>query len=447
MEFRPGYRGFLKFAEFVGLDLEGFQRKIARAFFDGQRELLILLPKGNGKTTLMAAVAVHHLATHPNPAVFCGAASVQQARILFEAAREMSRKLPPRERIKSLAIELRAEKTSGVLRMLPADGPRTHGITYSLGLVDELWAHRDSALYESFRSAAIKRSDARLIVISTSDVGEDRPLCRLRTRALALPEVKRTGPLVECKGPNFRALLWEVPDGTGSDDLKAIAAVNPASWITEDLLAEQREVLPEPAFLRYHANARVQKQGAWLPVGAYQEAVGDPQFEPGERIRAALDVGKAESATALVWMSESMQVGSFIVHGEDGILQARDKLAELREEFDLMELAADDWQGVQLMAELEREGVPVVQFAQSDTRMSPASDRLRTAITRKEITLPPDPELARHAANAVMRLNRRGWRIDKPDRSSPVDAMIALAMVVERSTAPAPTPVKLIGWV
>lgn len=445
MEFTPTYRGFLKFADFVGLGLEDFQRKIARAYFDGQRELLILLPKGNGKTTLMAAVAVHHLLTHPDPAVYCGAASVQQARILFEAAREMTRKLPPRHFTRR-ALELRAEQSGGVLRMLPSDGKRTHGITYSLGLVDELWAHRDGALYESFRSAAIKRADARLVVISTSDVGEERPLCKLRARALALPSVKRTGPLVECKGDHFRALLWEVADGVGADDLDAIAATNPASWITPDLLAEQREMLPEPAFLRFHANARVAKEGAWLPPGCYQEAVGDPQFAYGEPIRAALDVGKAESATALVWMNDALQVGSAIFHGDDGILRARDKLAELRQDFNLLELAADDWQGVQLMAELSREGVNVVQFAQSDARMSPASDRLRSAIVEKRITLPPDPELARHAANAIMRLNRRGWRIDKPDRASPVDGMVALAMVLERTEAK-PEPFKFHGFV
>jgi phage terminase large subunit-like protein len=446
VDFTPGYRGFLKFADAVGLRLEPFQRRIARAFFAGERTLLVLLPKGNGKTTLLAGIALHHLLTHPNPQVYCGASSVAQARILFEAARDMSRRLPAAERVVIRSLELRREDGGGVLRMVPSDGPRTHGITPTLAILDELWAHRDAALFESMTAAMVKRPDAKLVVISTADVGEDRPLCKLRSRALGQPHVERNGPLVECVGPTLRALLWEVADGVEADDLEAIAAVNPASWITPELLAEQRETLPEGAFLRFHANARVQREGAWLPSGAYQAAVGTPVFEPGERIRAALDVGKSESATALVWANEALQVGSFIAYGEDGILRARDRLAELREDYDLVELAADDWQGVQLMAELQREGVNVVQFPQSDVRMSPASDRLRTAITERRVTLPPDPELARHAANAVMRQNRRGWRIDKPDRESPVDGMIALAMVLERTEA-RPEPVRLLAWV
>jgi hypothetical protein len=46
MGFKAGYRGFLDFAEAVGLALEPFQRKIARAAIES-RELLALLPRGN----------------------------------------------------------------------------------------------------------------------------------------------------------------------------------------------------------------------------------------------------------------------------------------------------------------------------------------------------------------------------------------------------------------
>jgi hypothetical protein len=48
----PGYRGFLNLAEAAGLDLEPFQRRIARTALGPERELLVLLPRGNGKTCL-----------------------------------------------------------------------------------------------------------------------------------------------------------------------------------------------------------------------------------------------------------------------------------------------------------------------------------------------------------------------------------------------------------
>jgi phage terminase large subunit-like protein len=447
VRFSSGYRGFLRFAEAVELDLEPFQRKIARGFFSDQRELLVLLPRGNGKTTLMAALALHHLLTHPAPRIYCGAASVAQARILFEAARDLSRKLPNAdERVVVRSLELRQAEGGGVLRMIPADGPRTHGLTPTLAILDELWAHRDAALLESMLSALIKHPDAKLVVISTADIGEDRPLVKLRARALSLPKVARRGPLVECEGDELRALLWEVADDIDADDIGAVAAVNPASWITEAGLRRQREALPEGAFLRFHANARVQREGAWLPAGAWQRCVGEPRFELGERIWLALDVGGAESATALVWISESLHVGCWIGYGDEAIFGALDRIRELREDYFAVELCADPWRAKQAMMELEREGMRCVELPQTDVRICPASQRLRSAIVEQRLTLPHDAELSRHAANAVQRHVRRGWRLDKPDRTSPIDGVISLAMALDRCEQQ-PEPVRLVGWI
>jgi hypothetical protein len=46
---------------------------------------------------------------------------------------------------------------------------------------------------------------------------------------------------------------------------------------------------------------------------------------------------------------------------------------------------------------------------------------------------------------AIARHSRRGWRIDKPNLRANIDAMIALAMAVERAEQ-VPEPVELVGW-
>lgn len=40
---------------------------------------------------------------------------------------------------------------------------------------------------------------------------------------------------------------------------------------------------------------------------------------------------------------------------------------------------------------------------------------------------------------------RRGWRLDKPDRSSPIDSLIALAMALDHAEHQ-PERVQLVGW-
>jgi phage terminase large subunit-like protein len=94
---------------------------------------------------------------------------------------------------------------------------------------------------------------------------------------------------------------------------------------------------------------------------------------------------------------------------------------------------------------LEREGLVAVAFPQHDARMIPASARLHAAVVEQRITLPDDRELARHASEAIARHSRRGWRIDKRNPRANIDAVIALAMAIERAEVK-PEPVELLGW-
>jgi phage terminase large subunit-like protein len=134
---RPGYRGFLAFADQAGLRLEPFQRRIARAAFGDERELLVLLPRGNGKSRLIGTLAVHHLLTTPKPAVYVAAASRDQARVVFEYARDVAMHPSVADALIIRHLELR-HPDGGFLRVLASDAPKLHGLTPSLAVVDEL---------------------------------------------------------------------------------------------------------------------------------------------------------------------------------------------------------------------------------------------------------------------------------------------------------------------
>jgi phage terminase large subunit-like protein len=56
-----------------------------------------------------------------------------------------------------------------------------------------------------------------------------------------------------------------------------------------------------------------------------------------------------------------------------------------------------------------------------------------------------DPALNRHVANAIAKETPRGWRLDKAHRTASIDALVALAMAVERADQRA-EPVRLLGW-
>jgi phage terminase large subunit-like protein len=442
--FEPGYSGFCDFAAAVDFELEDFQRKIAATCLGEQAESLVLVPRGHGKSRLGGTLAVHHLLTEPQAAIYVAAASREQASIIYAYAREVARH--PALADAGLVVrhlELRAPD-GGFLKVLASDAPRLHGLTPSLCLVDELHAFRDSQVYVALRTALLKRPGAKLWTLSTAGQGEDSPLGQLRARGLSQPDVRQDGALTTTQGEDFAMLEWAVPAGEEVTPETAKLA-NPAPWIGLKGLRSQFAALPLHEFSRYHAGRWTQRAGAFLPEGAFDAAVGSPTFEPGEPIWVGCDVGGSEAATAVAWVNEAGAVGVWVETAEDAVLRAAEKVRELHRDFSISEFCYDPWRARQVALELEREGVRCVEFPQTDVRMVPASATLRAAVVERRLTLPDDPELRRHFANAVAAHSRRGWRIASPGRGVQIDAVIALTMAVERKEF-VPDPVKVLAW-
>jgi phage terminase large subunit-like protein len=435
----------VEFCELIDEPLHAHGKRIARAYFGSAREVCAILPRGNAKTTTAALIGLQHLLTVPGAAVTIGAASRDQARIAFERMRGFAEHPALEDLLVVRHLELRHEEGGGLLRVVPSDGPRVHGLSSTLYIGDEVWAWPPNGeLLEAMQTGLIKRRDSKLLLISTAAAQLDSPLGRLRARALAQPSAKRTGSVVEARG-DLHWLEWSVPDKVDLDDFEAVKRANPAPWIDVPGLRRQRAAVPETAFAQFHACRWGVGEGSWLPPGAWQACVGTTQWVAGEDVWIGVDVGGERSATAVVWVNAALHVGAAIYHGDGGVLEAVDHVRALAGRFNVRELVYDPWRFGQAAQELEREGILVVAFPQHDARMIPASARLHAAVVEQRLSLPVDRELARHASDAIARHSRRGWRIDKPNPRANIDAVIALAMAVERAEHK-PEPVQLVGW-
>jgi phage terminase large subunit-like protein len=435
---------FARFCADLGRPLEPYQRRIAAAARGPEHELAVLLPKGNAKTTLGAALAVHHLLTADRPSVVIGAGSRDQARVCFEAARELAEHPALAGRIIVRHLELRVP--GGNLRVVASDGGLAHGPTPSLSIVDELWAHKNGELYESQRTALIKRPDARLLILSTAPRTIDTPLGRLRARALA-GDVKRRRVFTDAKAPGLRLLEWGLdPARDDLDDDRLVAACNPASWITAQALAEQRLALPRAVFLQFHANVMGAGDGAWLPAGAWTDCKCDYTVEQGEPVWVGVDVGGSRASTAVVAVTRDLRVAEALVYdGDDAVLKVPDALLQLAARYDVREIAYDPWRFQSEALRLERDhGLVVVQFPQSHTRMTIASEGLHAAIVERRLRHRGGP-LDLHVAAAAAKQTGRGWRLVKAADAN-IDAVIALAIACERAQVEA-QPARLLGWI
>jgi len=162
----------------------------------------------------------------------------------------------------------------------------------------------------------------------------------------------------------------------------------------------------------------------------------------GEDVWIGVDVGGERSATAVVWVNEGCTSAPRSITATRACSRPSTTVRALAGRFNV--LVYDPWRFGQAAQELEREGLLVGAFPQHDARMLPASARLHAAIVERKLTLPPTaasaPRLRRRRTPLSARLADR-----KPNPRANIDAIIALAMAVERAERK-PAPVELLGW-
>lgn len=428
---------FGRFCELIGLDIEGFQLKIVSEAFSPRRESLILIPRGNGKTTLLAAFALYHLFTNSHPQIAIGAASREQAGTLFEFARAMVAHPTLAKRVDVTRREIRRKDGNGWLRVVASDGPKQHGLVLSLAIVDELHAHRDDELYIALRTGMLKRPDAKIVTISTAGVGAESALGLIHARALK-GDVTRDGALTTAISANLGMLEWALPDKADIDDMSVVKSANPASWLTEPLLAEQREAVHEIAFRRYHCNEWVSSHAPWITAELWDACAAKPEIPPRSEVFLGVDAAVRRDSAVIATVrldQDGFYHATFEVWEPT---QERDVELEQLEEFvrtqarkfNVRAVAYDPYFFIHAAQRLESEGIDMREYRQDHGRMVPATQTLSAAISHGKLRHGGHAIARTHALNAEVQETDRGIRIKKRGRERN-DCAVALAMAVE----------------
>jgi phage terminase large subunit-like protein len=452
--FSPSYRGFLAFCAAVGFTPEDHQRRIARMVLT-HPETLALLPRGQGKSQLIAAICVHHLLTVPDAAIYVAAASRDQAAVIYEYARDFA--LHPaiggsRQHGRVLVRHLELRTAAGHLRVLASDAPKLHGLTPSLAVIDELHAFKDAGVYVALRTALLKRPGARMVTISTAGQGVESPLGQLRARALALPSVKLVGSRTAATSPDFAMLEWAVPDDADLDaDPAAMLGANPASWITLDALKRQRTALPDGPFRRYHLGQWVAREGALFEPTRWQQCAGEPVIDPtGEPIVIGIDMGANRSATGVAWVQwhgEELHARTIEIDAPQAASEVDALVDQLARTHRVREVAADPWHTAGALSDgWARRGLHVVEVPQHDARMVPAFQQLTDLVNSGKLVHGNEPALNAAVENSVQQQTRRGARIGKASDRLRNDVLIALTLAVHRATY-RPQKARMLGWI
>jgi phage terminase large subunit-like protein len=246
-----------------------FVRELYRRDEAGRRlyqAALLGLPRGNGKTTLAAALGLYELcARHDHPQLLYAAATREQAQIAVDVARELvgeEGELADYLRLGKRSIGCR--HTGGVLYALPGDGRRAHGLIPTAGFVDELWelsSGLQDEVYAAIVSSLHKRSgQAYLLATSTAPVSRRGKLWTIYQRALLNdPRAEKVRPglrVLRDTDNGYLAWWYGAPTDADIDDPGLWRACNPAPWIRDrDLLRLRHQPgLTERDFRRLFLN-------------------------------------------------------------------------------------------------------------------------------------------------------------------------------------------------
>ena len=450
-------KGFVKLCEVIGLKLEPFQGGLIREVFAGRRELLVLMPRGNGKTTLFAALALYHLIVVPQAKIFIGAAATEQAKLAYDVIRDFIQGHPKLSAGLTYLPgykEIRNPKTGGVVKVLSSDAPKALGLQPTLVLIDELCAHENDDLYVALKTALGKNPMAQLMTISTAGYDQTKILYRMREGFRQMADQEREGRLLTVTNPEANSMMfeWSLEESDDLLDPAVLKEANPATFVTQGFLAEQVNSPGLPAWdiARYHANVWTPTYASWLPAGAWDACQEDGAHIPdGVSVYLGVDVGLRRDTSSVValWQRED---GRWVVDaevwkppgGDDSLdlFVVENAIRERAARWDVLEVVFDPWRFQRSADMLEEEGLLMVQFDGNNARTVPASGRLYEAINRQELVHDGDPVLAAHVRAGVKQDTERGWRLVKAKAKMPMDALYAMMLAFSRAEVQVQTP-------
>jgi len=435
------------------------------------RNVLLGLPRKNGKSTIAATLALYHAGAdgEAGAEVIIAAGSRDQAGIVFDQARAFV------EASEDLGQHFDAQRfviygpTGSTIKRVAADGRMQHGTSPSAVILDELHAletPRQEELYAALNTASGAREQPMNLAITTAGYNRHTILGRLYADAMRLPDVRRDGMLTIARDPAAGFLMWWY--GLADDDEPTpenVLAANPASWITSAVLEAQREspTVDEYAFRRLHANQWTSTRNAWLPAGAW-EALGTEGYTipDGSEVVVAVDVGLVHDSTAVaigcrlpdgrialdcrVWAARDDAVAHIILPGgrvDLGVVE--DYIESLADRYSVRELVYDPRFFERSASALSAAGFITAPVDQASRRMAEAYATFYTAVQDGRVVHPVDPVLSAHVEATQATMTERGWRIGR-QRLQRIDACVAMCMALWRADRDEQPAEYVLSW-
>lgn len=437
--------------------LRQWQKQLLQALLarrsDGRlkhRTALIGMPRKSGKSALLSGLTMQALALgDAGSEVYAVAATRDQARIVFETAKDMIRLEPElASSFKVYRDVIENKLTRSTFKVLASEAPQLEGLSPTFVAFDELHAQPNREVFDVLSLASAARIDPMLVAITTAGVKTDSSgkdsLCYSMYQygcRVANGEVSDDTFFMAWWQPKFEACDFRDPKiwkqaNPGLNDLSD----------PEDFESAIKRT-PENEFKTKRLNMWVSSASAWLPDGVWDDCKSDVVPADGSEIVIGFDGSFNNDSTAVIGCTTSEKPHLFVIglwerpsnRNEDWqvpIVEVEQAIIGAAARWKVREIACDPYRWQRSMEVLD-EVLPgrVVEFPQSPQRMSPATMRFYSMSVDGLLSHDGHPGLSRHVSNCTIKIDQRGSRVAKENRfsSRKIDAAVAAIIALDRA--------------
>lgn len=251
-------------------ELAGHRRRSKKTI----RRAYIERPRGHSKTSDMAMQIAWILLAANQPLVgLAAAADRDQANFIHDSLHRLSKVNPELvDDLKFVQHEVRNSKTGSRLEVISSDVKSSYGALPDFVVCDEISHWEKPEMWYSLLSSAAKKPACVLTILTNAGVG--------------------------------RGWQWEIREHARQSDSWYFSSLDGphAPWITDDWLAEQRALLPEPVFERLWLNRWQHSDGNFVTLAEAEKCrVESRSFQidgqPGQHYVATIDYAEKHDFT------------------------------------------------------------------------------------------------------------------------------------------------------
>ena len=445
------------------------------------------IPKKNAKTTLIAALAVYHLAMDANDGqIFCCAADRGQATLVYKAAIGMIKQcadLDPEQggifKITDSRKEISNKITGTTLKVLSAEAYSKHGLNPTVVIFDELHAQPNRNLWDvmTFGAGAARKEPLWWVITTAGDDPDKHSIgWEIHDKSTKILEG-------EHENPAWYVKIFSAPEDADIYDEVTWYKANPSLGQTISIESVRQEALEarnsessEKLFRWLRLNQWVSlKKIGWLPLTLWDSTEGKWCLTDlvGKKCYAGLDLSSTTDLTAFVllfppqpgftdwraiyeaWIPEESMRERI---ARDGVpydkwvkskhLQVTPgnvvdyefveaKILAANQQYDITMLGTDPWNSRMLTQRLDKAGVKLYEVPQNMANMSPAMKEQERLMRAERYTHENNPVARWCFGNTNIAIDGNGNI--KPMKNKSVEkidvtvaAIIAMAVAIQQ---------------